>query len=183
MLGIGCPFTRTVPMVDHDAAQRPLIHLSSPSTVLKKEKKTPYPFRSLLSTTWPCVCHSVRPAPNADATLPRCCHAPHSAPLAHPRSRALLAPSCRARSAHRARHSLGRAKTNAGGVGGRATSASAPARRAKPAAGGGGARAPLLATDSPSRWLDRPRPYPPLCCICMFQLLQTFHMYVAIVPF
>jgi hypothetical protein len=50
-----------------------------------KRKKPSYSFRSLLSTTSPCGCHFVRPVPNADATLPRCCRVPHPALLARPR--------------------------------------------------------------------------------------------------
>jgi hypothetical protein len=69
-------------MVGRDAAQRPLIHLLSPPAVLKKIKKSYYLFRSLLSTTSPCDCHSARPVPNADDTLPRCYCAPHPALLA-----------------------------------------------------------------------------------------------------
>jgi hypothetical protein len=88
MLGIERPSTRMVSMANRDIAQRLLIHSPSPQTVLKKEKKTSYPFHSLLSTIAHCGCHSV-----PSQTLPLCLAAAAcpSGAARSPPSRALLA--------------------------------------------------------------------------------------------
>jgi hypothetical protein len=46
-------------------------------------------------------------------------------------------------------------------------------------AGAGGVRA--LPDPSPTTRIDRPRPFPPLCCKYMFQVFQMFQWYVPIV--
>jgi hypothetical protein len=146
MLGIESP------MVGCNVAQRPLIHSPSPPTV-KKRKKSSYPFRSLLSTTAPCGCHSIRPVLNTDAILPCCCHAPLARPCCNrfsPPPFPRAGPSG-ARSAHRACRPPGRAKL---------------------AASGDGARAPPLPVGSdPGGW-NRPAPA---------FIFSVFHMYVLIV--
>ena len=63
-----------------------------------------------------------------------------------------------ARSVRRACHPPGRAKTNAGGAGGRPLVLVHPSSRAKPAASGGSVRALPLATGSRSRRLESTGP-------------------------
>jgi hypothetical protein len=119
-----------MPMVGRDAAQRALIHSLSPPP--------------LHATTFG-GSHSIRPVPNIDVNLPRCCRATHPAPLAHPRLGRFSTPARRAttasgaRPARRARRLPGRAKTDAGGASAHAPLVLVrPPGRAKPAAGGGG---------------------------------------------
>ena len=84
MLGIERLSRWTVSMVGRNTSQQPLIH--SPSSQPFKQKR-----KYLLSLSLPplhyitCGCHSARPVPNADATLPQCCRASHPAALDRPR--------------------------------------------------------------------------------------------------
>jgi hypothetical protein len=61
------------------------------------------------------------------------------------------------------------------------SSSSAEARAPTSAAGASGAHAPRLAASSKFDDQNRPAPaFLPLCCICMFQVFQTFQMYIAL---
>jgi hypothetical protein len=143
-------------MAGRHTARPPLIHSCSPQSILKK--KASYTFRFLLSTALPYGCHSFRSIPNADATLPHYCHAP-----LRRRSLALIA---RAAHSPEPRPAVLVAVVRACAAGAGAPTRPRPARCC--------ARRRSLPAPTPAPWNRLAPISPPLCCICIFQLFQTF---------